>query len=60
MVGPSNYEKWFYWQSSTAEQTKRNNIKYELENLLHSNPVIKSDYSHTTIHILKFTYNYCF
>ncbi|XP_060875798.1 dynamin-like 120 kDa protein, mitochondrial isoform X2 [Metopolophium dirhodum] len=38
MVGPSNYEKWFYWQSSTAEQTKRNNIKYELENLLHSNP----------------------
>lgn len=41
MVGPSNYEKWFYWQSSTAEQTKRNNIKYELENLLHSNPVIK-------------------
>lgn len=41
MVGPSNYEKWFYWQSSTAEQTKRNNIKCELENLLHSNPVIK-------------------
>jgi len=41
MVGPSNYEKWFYWQSSTAEQTKRNNIKYELENLLRSNPVIK-------------------
>ncbi|XP_015376444.1 PREDICTED: dynamin-like 120 kDa protein, mitochondrial isoform X2 [Diuraphis noxia] len=38
MVGPSNYEKWFYWQSSTDEQTKRNNIKYELENLLHSNP----------------------
>ncbi|KAF0756855.1 dynamin-like 120 kDa protein, mitochondrial isoform X1 [Aphis craccivora] len=38
MAGPSNYEKWFYWQSSTAEQTKRNNIKYELENLLHSNP----------------------
>jgi len=43
MVGPSNYEKWFYWQSSTAEQNKRNNIKYELENLLHSNPVITFD-----------------
>lgn len=44
MVGPSNYEKWFYWQSSTAEQTKRYNIKYELENLLHSNPVSKLHY----------------
>lgn len=39
MVGPSNYEKWMYWQNSTAEQTKRYNIKHELENLLHSNPV---------------------
>ncbi|XP_025415511.1 dynamin-like 120 kDa protein, mitochondrial isoform X2 [Sipha flava] len=38
MVGPSNYEKWFYWKSSTADQTKRNNIKSELENLLNSNP----------------------
>ncbi|XP_050060305.1 dynamin-like 120 kDa protein, mitochondrial isoform X2 [Aphis gossypii] len=38
MTGPSNYEKWFYWQSCTAEQTKRSNIKYELENLLHSDP----------------------
>ncbi|VVC43328.1 Hypothetical protein CINCED_3A022888 [Cinara cedri] len=38
MVGPSNYEKWMYWQSSTSEQAKRYNIKYELENLLHSNP----------------------
>ncbi|XP_050426803.1 dynamin-like 120 kDa protein, mitochondrial isoform X2 [Adelges cooleyi] len=38
MVGPSNFEKWFYWQSSSNEQTKRNYIKYELEKLLHSNP----------------------
>lgn len=39
MVGPSTYEKWVYWQSSNKEQTKRNYIKSEVENLLNSHEV---------------------
>jgi hypothetical protein len=33
-VGPSFYEKWFHWQSSTPEQSTKSAIRVELERLL--------------------------
>lgn len=36
MLGPGTYEKWFKWSSNTDEQTKRRQVKNELEKVLHS------------------------
>lgn len=40
MMGPSTTRKWLNWKYATDDQVKRNNVKSELDKILHSDKVI--------------------
>lgn len=39
MFGPGTYEKWFKWTYGTEDQSKRRQVKGELDKILHSDQV---------------------
>lgn len=43
LLGPSTKERWLYWRYQSDTELKRNQVKNELDRILHSNEVTFTD-----------------